>query len=116
MSRFFVLLLAAVAAFGQTGNRPDRLEWFRDQGFGLFIHWSLDSQIGSVISHSMVGADDGYLKRFVEDLPRSFNPRKFHPQDWRRWQSSRASATSSSPPSTIPGSACSKRRPHRSTS
>ena len=63
-------------------NRADRLEWFRDQGFGLFIHWSVDSQIGSVISHSMVGASDDYLKRYVEDLPKTFNPRKFHPEDW----------------------------------
>jgi alpha-L-fucosidase len=35
-----------------------------------------------VISHSMVGADEDYLKRFVEELPRTFNPRKFQPQDW----------------------------------
>lgn len=25
-------------------NRTDRLEWLRGQGFGLFIHWSVDSQ------------------------------------------------------------------------
>jgi alpha-L-fucosidase len=30
-------------------NQPERLEWFRDQGFGLFIHWSVDSQTGVVI-------------------------------------------------------------------
>lgn len=63
-------------------NRAERLEWFRDQGFGLFIHWSLDSQLGSVISHSMVGADSNYLNRFIHDLPRTFNPRKFAPRDW----------------------------------
>ena len=74
--------LAAMAAAAQTGNRPERLEWFRDQGFGLFIHWSVDSQLGAVISHSMVGASDDYLKRFVTDLPKTFNPRKFNPQDW----------------------------------
>jgi len=72
------------AARGQSGpgNRPERLEWFRDQGFGMFIHWSLDSQLGAVISHSMVGASEDYLKRFTQELPKSFNPRKFHPQDW----------------------------------
>ena len=63
-------------------NKPERLEWFRDQGFGLFIHWSVDSQLGTVISHSLAGASDDYLKRFFEDLPNSFNPRKFHPADW----------------------------------
>ncbi len=64
------------------GNRPERIEWFRDLGFGMFIHWSLDSQLGSVISHSMVGADDAYLDRFINELPKTFNPRKFAPQDW----------------------------------
>ncbi len=64
------------------GNRPERLEWFRDQGFGLFIHWSVDSQLGSVISHSMVGASEEYLQRFIHELPRTFNPRKFEPRDW----------------------------------
>jgi alpha-L-fucosidase len=63
-------------------NRPERLEWFRDQGFGLFIHWSVDSQLGTVISHSLVGASDDYARRFFEELPRTFNPRKFAPTDW----------------------------------
>ena len=77
----FLLALPAFAA-APAGNRPERLEWFRDQGFGMFIHWSLDSQLGSVISHSMVGASNDYLKRFILDLPRTFNPRKFNPRDW----------------------------------
>jgi alpha-L-fucosidase len=64
------------------GNRPARLEWFRDLGFGMFIHWSVDSQIGPTISHSLVGADEAYRRRFFEELPRAFNPRKFNPGDW----------------------------------
>jgi alpha-L-fucosidase len=63
-------------------NKPERLEWFRDQGFGLFIHWSVDSQTGVVISHSLAGADEAYTKRFFEELPKTFNPRKFEPRDW----------------------------------
>lgn len=63
-------------------NRADRLEWFRDQGFGMFIHWSVDSQLGSVISHSLVGASPDYLARFFDVLPKTFNPRKFYPDDW----------------------------------
>jgi alpha-L-fucosidase len=63
-------------------NKPERLEWFRDLGFGLFIHWSVDSQTGVVISHSLVGADEAYTSRFFNDLPKTFNPRKFYPQDW----------------------------------
>jgi alpha-L-fucosidase len=63
-------------------NKPERLEWFRDQGFGLFIHWSVDSQTGVVISHSLVGADEAYTQRFFAGLPETFNPRKFEPRDW----------------------------------
>ena len=74
------LLLAAIPALA--ANRPERLEWFRDQGFGLFIHWSVDSQLGTVISHSMVGASPDYLGRFLTELPRTFNPHRFRPQDW----------------------------------
>jgi alpha-L-fucosidase len=68
--------------YAQVTNNPNRLEWFQDLGFGLFIHWSLDSQIGSVISHSLVGASDDYTKKFFYDLPQTFNPKKFDPVEW----------------------------------
>ena len=74
------LAMAQVAAI--EGNKAERLEWFRDLGFGLFIHWSLDSQIGSVISHSLVGASPDYVERFFNQLPRTFNPSKFDPDEW----------------------------------
>jgi alpha-L-fucosidase len=70
------------AADPPTGNRPQRLEWFRDLGFGLFVHWSVDSQLGSVISHSLVGADAGYRRRFFDLLPRRFNPTRYRPEEW----------------------------------
>ncbi len=83
MQSLFPLCLSALLAAGAAGqNRSDRLEWFRDQGFGMFIHWGLDSQLGSVISHSMVGADEAYLRRFIFDLPRTFHPRRFEPREW----------------------------------
>jgi alpha-L-fucosidase len=65
-------------------NRQDRLDWFRDQGFGLFIHWSVDSQLGVVISHSLVGASPDYTDRFFSELPKTFDPDKFQPMDWAR--------------------------------
>lgn len=59
-------------------NRPERLEWLQDAGFGLFVHWSLDSQVGSVISHSLVGADEEYTNWFFNELPKTFNPRHWN--------------------------------------
>jgi alpha-L-fucosidase len=91
MMRAFIACLIAFAVAVPTaspadppGNQPDRLEWFRDLGFGLFIHWSLDSQVTSVISHSMVGASEDYLERYVTELPRTFNPDRFQPRKWAR--------------------------------
>ena len=62
------------------GNQPGRLEWLQDAGFGMFIHYSLDSQLGSVISHSMVGASEDYLKRYY-DLAKTFEPRMWNPDN-----------------------------------
>jgi len=73
---------ARAAEPAAAGNRAERLEWFRDAGFGLFVHWSVDGQLGSVISHSLVGASPDYTRRYFEELPRSFDPRRFAPRDW----------------------------------
>jgi alpha-L-fucosidase len=84
-----LLVIAAASVIAQDHltppgslNKPERLGWYRDLGFGLFIHWSVDSQTGVVISHSLAGADEAYTNRFYSELPKTFNPRKFHPQDW----------------------------------
>src|ERR1051325_1529112 len=84
MNRLLVcsVLLAGALAAQTPGNKPERLEWFRDQGFGLFIHWNVDSQLGVVISHSLVGASEDFTRRYFTELPQTFDPRKFHPQDW----------------------------------
>ena len=69
---------------GGLKNDPEREEWFRDLGLGLFIHWSLDTPLGSVISHWMCGADEPMRRNFVDNYPALFNPRKFHADDWAR--------------------------------
>jgi len=68
----------------QQGNKPERLDWFHNLGLGLFIHWGVDSQIGSVISHSLVGASDQYVQKFFGELPKTFNPTRFDPDEWAR--------------------------------
>jgi len=86
-----LVLSAAIPAAGQVadvneqtslGNKPERVEWFGGLGFGLFVHWSVDSQLGSVISHSLVGADADYCRRYFTELPKTFNPKRFDPDDW----------------------------------
>jgi alpha-L-fucosidase len=85
--RFIIILalscfILQVSSAQQKANKPEREQWFMDMGFGMFIHWSMDSQVGAVISHSMAGASEDYLERFINDLPKTFNPRKFNPDDW----------------------------------
>lgn len=63
-------------------NKPEREHWFSSLGFGMFIHWSYDVTLGMVISHSMVGASDDYLQRYIYELPKAFNPQKFKPEEW----------------------------------
>jgi alpha-L-fucosidase len=78
-----IVALALVGSiFAMAENRPEREQWFMDLGFGMFIHWSLDSQLGAVISHSLVGASDDYTARYFAELPRSFNPVDFDADRW----------------------------------
>ncbi|MEM9079713.1 MAG: alpha-L-fucosidase [Verrucomicrobiota bacterium] len=59
------------------GNKPEQLEWLQDAGFGMFIHWNVDCQIGSVISHSLVGASKEYSDWYFDELPKTFNPKRW---------------------------------------
>ncbi|MBN2583240.1 MAG: alpha-L-fucosidase [Planctomycetes bacterium] len=67
---------------GSLKNDPAREAEFMDWGLGMFVHWSLDSQLGSVISHSMDYASEKYLDRYVNELPKTFNPDQYDPDKW----------------------------------
>jgi len=58
-------------------NKPEREEWLRNTNSGMFIHFSADAQLGVVISHTLVGASDDYVKRYFTELPQTFNPSRF---------------------------------------
>ncbi|WP_205618108.1 hypothetical protein [Neotamlana sedimentorum] len=64
---------------GELVNDIDRNEEFMNWGLGMFVHWSFDSQLGSVISHSIVGASKKYLDRYINELPKTFNPDQYNP-------------------------------------
>jgi alpha-L-fucosidase len=93
MIRFFNILILLVLLFSTAAaqkeesdnryagnrNKPEREDWLRDFGFGMFIHFTFDSQLGIVPSHSMVGASDDFLKRFILELPETFDPKEWDP-------------------------------------
>lgn len=69
-------------SFGALCNIPEREEEFMDWGLGLFVHWAHDSQLGSVISHHMDMASDKHLDRMINELPKTFNPKQYDPDEW----------------------------------
>ncbi|MGD0261111.1 MAG: alpha-L-fucosidase [Verrucomicrobiota bacterium] len=85
------LLLASVVAQAaeSAAERAQRMAWFRDARFGLFIHWGLYS-----VPAGEWNGQTNYGEWFLEEtkLPVSqyekfaaqFNPVKFNAQDWVR--------------------------------
>lgn len=67
---------------GWMGNTPEQEKTFIDHGIGLFVHWGLDTPLGSVISHWMCGAEEKIVDRFIKEYPALFNPREFVAEDW----------------------------------
>jgi alpha-L-fucosidase len=74
---FTIILLFTVYNPLISQNKPEHEQWLLDAGFGMFIHWSMDSQLGIVISHSTVGASEDYANRYFNELPKTFNPVDF---------------------------------------
>jgi len=86
---FFIQLLFAIlfvqpALSQQVTNKPERVDWFQDLGFGMFIHWNVDGTLGAVISHSLAGSSPEYTNKYFTELPKYFNPEKFNPTSWAR--------------------------------
>ena len=65
-------------------NNEARKEWFTDMGFGMFIHWSIDVQLGAIISHNVAVASKDYQDQYFKELPKTFNPKKFEPEEWTK--------------------------------
>lgn len=68
-------------SIGYNLNKPEREEWLRNANSGMFIHFSVDAPLGVVISHTLVGASDDYVKRYFTELPALFNPSRFDPAE-----------------------------------
>ncbi|MFA9392430.1 MAG: alpha-L-fucosidase [Prolixibacteraceae bacterium] len=62
-------------------NRSEKEVWLQDAGFGMFIHIGVDCQLGIVISHSLVGASEAYVNRYYSELPKTFDPKNFAPEE-----------------------------------
>ena len=74
------LTLTTYAQLGLNLNKPERIEEMKDAGFGMFIHWGVDVQLGGVISHMLVGASEEYINKYINDLPQTFYPMDWNPE------------------------------------
>ena len=95
---------AAAVKLQPSGRKPpsdpavaQRLEWFRDQKLGFFVHFGIYSQIGGEASWVLVDktpqwrkavnwtdGDGDAFKRDYFALNRSFNPVAFRPDCWAK--------------------------------
>jgi len=60
---FFIITFLTVTnlqAQNALTNKKEKVDWFQNLGFGMFIHWNVDVTLGAVISHSLAGASDEY--------------------------------------------------------
>ena len=74
------LTFTTYAQLGLNLNKPERIEEMKDAGFGMFIHWGVDVQLGGVISHMLVGASEEYINKYINDLPQTFYPMDWNPE------------------------------------
>ena len=65
-------------------NKPEREVWFQSLGLGMFIHWSVDVQVGAIISHNVAASSKEYQDIYFNELPKYFNPTDFNPDEWAR--------------------------------
>jgi len=63
-------------------NKPERMDWLQDAGFGMFIHWSVDCQLGGDISHVVADADNKVLDWYFHELPKTLDPTQCDPTHW----------------------------------
>ena len=79
---------AALAGAAQTStaaagdsNREQRMQWWHEARFGMFIHWGLYSTLGR---HEWVMEDEGIPVAEYEQLARNFKPKPNAARAWAR--------------------------------
>ena len=85
------LALAGVGWPVSADTSEQKLAWFRDAKFGLFLHWGPASLTGKELSWSRMGARPGDIVapqevpvEVYDNLYKDFNPVKFNAAEWVR--------------------------------
>ena len=77
------------AASGQTLDRDERMQWWREARFGMFIHWGVYAvPAGTYHGHRINKAAEWIMNRGkipvaeYQQFARQFNPVKYDPEAW----------------------------------
>jgi alpha-L-fucosidase len=99
MKRFFLaalLMAAAMTGFCQTNApaaapeaAPDKMDWFRDAKFGMFIHWGIYTELAGIYGDKTDGGEWMMSSKKIpiaeySALAAQFNPVRFDANDWVR--------------------------------
>jgi alpha-L-fucosidase len=86
---FILLLLSFSLTYSQPLPKDERLEWWREAKFGMFVHWGVyaipagewkGEKYGGISEWIMAHADIPIPD--YEKLPPQFNPVKYNPAEW----------------------------------
>lgn len=78
LSTVLTILLTMPTLAQTVKTQAQRLAWWQDARFGLFIHWGPVTRTGNEISWSR----NGYGKSRYDSLYRQFNPTRFNAKEW----------------------------------
>jgi alpha-L-fucosidase len=91
---FFLVggVLTALTLFSQPLSKDQRMKWWREARFGMFIHWGVYAQMAGVYKgHEQArGGAEWIMNRMkvpvteYKEMARQFNPTKYDPDAWVR--------------------------------
>src|SRR6266567_3690739 len=95
MKKLTLVLLACICISrllpAQTTSKDERMKWWREARFGMFIHWGDYAQLaGTYKGHPVGGIGEWIMNNAkipVEEnkqYAKQFNPVKYNPDEWVR--------------------------------
>ena len=93
MKKYFLLFIAVICTtqsiFAQDTSKDSRMKWWRDAGFGMFIHWGVYSvPAGIYKDHKVNRIGEWIMNRGkipvaeYQQYAKKFNPTKYNAEEW----------------------------------
>jgi alpha-L-fucosidase len=90
MKKFFILMIAIVVAINSYAqSKPDKMDWWKEAKFGLFIHWGVYSVPAGVYDGKDIDGIGEWIMNNgkipcarYQAYAKEFNPVKYDPEAW----------------------------------